>query len=194
MVRMGLRAASPTAAASDDDGGDDAGGDGQRTAERTGGDRQRTCRSGGRRRHVGYHHAAHSSRRFDSMQEIAGNLAAGVQRIGFQCALPWTRSRRRRAAAERSAAVGASHHTVDGSTMTEEEQRARACQQILQLTEQQIVGKNSALYDCFLRRVISPSECRRLLSASLVNKHDSTMWLMVQTIALLGGNDIAVGY
>jgi len=75
------------------------------------------------------------------MQEIAGNLAAGVQRIGFQCALPWTRSRRRRADAERSAAAAATHHVVDGSAMTEEEQRARACQQILQLTEQQIVGK-----------------------------------------------------
>jgi len=140
MVRMGLRAASPTAAASDDE---DAGGDdGPQTAERTCFDRERTARSGGRRRHVGCQHAAQSSRRFDSMQEIAGNLAAGVQRIGFQCALPWTRSRRRRAAAERSATVTATHHGVDGSTMTEEEQRARACQQILQLTEQQIVGMN----------------------------------------------------
>jgi len=138
MVRMGLRAASPTAASDD---GDD---DGPRSAECPSCDRQRTFRSGGGRprHHVGCQHAAHSSRRFDSMQEIAGNLAAGVQRIGFHCALPWTRSRRRRAAAERSAAVSTTH--VDGSTMTEEEQRARACQQILQLTEQQIVGENTA--------------------------------------------------
>jgi len=136
MVRMGLRAASPTAASDvQDEAGAD---DGPSTAERTCADRRRAYRSSGGRRHVGCHHAANSSHRFDSMQEIAGNLAAGVQRIGFHCALPWTRSRRRRAA-ERSA-VTTSHHAVDGSTITEEEQRARACQQILQLTEQQIVG------------------------------------------------------
>jgi len=135
MVRMGLRAASPSTAADDDDdgsgGADDGGSDGY---HRTCPHRQRTYRSGGR-----CQHAAQSSRRFDSMQEIAGNLAAGVQRIGFHCTLPWTRSRRRRAA-ERSAAVASSHHAGDGSTVTEEEQRARACEQILQLTEQQIVG------------------------------------------------------
>jgi len=72
--------------------------------------------------------------------------------------------------------------------MTEEEQRARACQQILQLTEQQIVGKDISLYECFLRHVLSPA-------ASLVYEHDSMMSLMgrSQTIASLGGNDVADG-
>ena len=150
MVRMGLRAASPTTAADDDDDGGGGGDDGPEAVERICRDREHTYRSAARRRHVGCQHAAQSSRRFDSMQEIAGNLAAGVQRIGFHCALPWTRSRRRRAAAERSAA--ASHHVVDGSAVTEEEQRARACEQILQLSEQQIVGM-SATYCSLHQRV-----------------------------------------
>jgi len=154
MVRMGLRAASPTATAAgadaDDDDNDDGscdGGDGgdegppPQTAEGTCFDRPRADRSDGRRR---YHHpaTAHTGRRFDSMHEIAGNLAAGVQRITFQCALPWTRSRRRRAAERSTPVAAAAQHHADGTAMSEEEQRARACEQILQLSEQQIVGTN----------------------------------------------------
>jgi len=172
MVRMGLRAASPTAADDDDDdsggGGDDA-----QTAERSCCDRHH---AGGRRRHhVGCPHAAQASRRFDSMQEIAGNLAAGVQRIGFQCALPWTRSRRRRADAERSAAsAAATHHVVDGSTMTEEEQRARACQQILQLSEQQIVGKHTVVRIRYGEYTVLSFSADRTAACSTIGYHSNS--------------------
>jgi len=147
MVRMGLRAASPPASAADDDGSGSGGEEGPAPGERTCRDDRappRRYRSAGGRRPVGPgFSAAASSRRFDSMHEIAGNLAAGVQRIGFHCTLPWTRSRRRRAA-ERSTTERTTHQVVDGTAMSDEEQRARACEQILQLTEEQIVGTNTA--------------------------------------------------
>jgi len=104
------------------------------------------------------------------MQEIAGNLAAGMQRIGIQCGLAWTREARARRRRENEASASAStpgeqaHSLAAGlrrvSTLTgwsytehgistighaamspDEEERLKASEQILQLSEDQIVGQ-----------------------------------------------------
>jgi len=72
---------------------------------------------------------------FGSVHQIAGNLAAGMQRIGFQWGIPWGRGARSRR--ERETLPGsASPTTAD----LDEERRHVATQQILELSEEQIMG------------------------------------------------------
>lgn len=164
MVRMGLRAVSPS------------------TRADTGSSTSRPDRSpvedvvhaipgtSSCHHHSGRHGIPPSTGRFGSMHEIAGNLAAGMQRIGIQCGLAWTREARARRRRENAGlpGQGQTDQTVGGPTgvrristitgwsnietglagvnygpmSTDEEERLRASEQILQLSEDQIVGES----------------------------------------------------
>jgi len=73
---------------------------------------------------------------FGSVHQIAGNLAAGMQRIGFQWGIPWGREARSRR--ERETLPGV---TTPTALELDAERRHVASQQILELSEEQILGK-----------------------------------------------------
>jgi hypothetical protein len=163
MVRMGLRAASPSTRA---DTGSSTSRPGRSPMEDVAHPIPGTSSC---HHHTGRHGIPLSTSRFGSMHEIAGNLAAGMQRIGIQCGLAWTREARARRRRENAAfsepcatdqAAGGPTGMRRISTVTgwssiepglaavnygpmspDEEERLRASEQILQLSEDQIVGE-----------------------------------------------------
>lgn len=91
-------------------------------------------------RHLSTRYATPSSRLIGSVQELAGNFAAGVQRFGFHCGFPWGRETRKKPSPKErfSRSPPLSEAT---SPVEMEEGRQLALEQILQLSEQQICGK-----------------------------------------------------
>lgn len=78
---------------------------------------------------------------FGSVQEMAGNFAAGMQRIGFHCGFPWGRETRRRSSGRERVHPAPPSHAAIAADQELEETRRIAAEQIRQLSEQQIFGQ-----------------------------------------------------
>lgn len=157
------------------------------------------------RRHSNSHHHqqqnlhhlryAHPARIFGSVQEMAGNFAAGMQRIGFHCGFPWGResqSRRERvhpSAASHAAATAAAATAPD---LESEEERLIAIQQILQLSEQQIVEFHEAFaaYDKNRDGVITAKELGEVMRSLGENPTETELLRIIDEVDLDGSGTV----